>query len=218
MNNEDQLFREALQRQNDRAAERLTLPDDFADRVAQRIGQRPKRRHTWLYAAIAAAASVAILLIEAPKAPEVKAPPSAPEVKAPPSAPEGATIAHPHLTARKTIVAHPRLSTRKAIVAPSGAEGGALGASRASRASGASLASTLPDTLGNGIWQSEENVVRALQMLADCEATIASQDQEVYNAMVKAVFNATPQSADAILVSNEAGDYEVINRQATIDI
>ena len=207
MNNEDQLFREALQRQNDRAAERLTLPDDFADRVAQRIGQRPKRRHTWLYAAIAAAASVAILLIEAPKPT-----PSAPEVKAPPSAPEGATIAHPHLTAHKTIVAHPRLSTRKTIVAPSGAEGGALGASRAS------LASTLPDTLGNGIWQSEENVVRALQMLADCEATIASQDQEVYNAMVKAVFNATPQSADAILVSNEAGDYEVINRQATIDI
>ena len=207
MNNEDQLFREALQRQNDRAAERLTLPDDFADRVAQRIGQRPKRRHTWLYAAIAAAASVAILLIEAPKAP-----------KAPPSAPEGATIAHPHLTAHKTIVAHPHLSARKTIVAPSGAEGGALGVSRASRASGASLASTLPDTLGNGIWQSEENVVRALQMLADCEATIASQDQEVYNAMVKAVFNATPQSADAILVSNEAGDYEVINRQATVDI
>ncbi len=76
----------------------------------------------------------------------------------------------------------------------------------------------IPDTLGNGIWKSEENVLSALQMLADCEATIQREEQEVRNEILKATFHATPQPAGARLVSNEAGDYEVIDPKTIIDL
>ena len=77
---------------------------------------------------------------------------------------------------------------------------------------------SLPDTLGSGIWQSEENVQRAVQILADCEATIRREEQEVRNDIIEATFRATPQPANAILVSNEAGDYEVIEKRNIIEI
>ena len=76
----------------------------------------------------------------------------------------------------------------------------------------------LPDTLGSGIWQSEANVQRAVQMLADCEATIRREEQQVRNDIIEATFRATPQPANAILVSNEAGDYEVIETRNIIEI
>lgn len=45
------------------AAERMTLPEDFTDRLMERIGeQKPKRRRTWLYPAIGIAASILLLL------------------------------------------------------------------------------------------------------------------------------------------------------------
>ena len=75
----------------------------------------------------------------------------------------------------------------------------------------------IPDTLGNGIWQSEENVVRAIQMLADCEATIQREEQSVRNAVIEATFRATPQPANIQLVTNENGDYFVSDKsQQTI--
>ena len=77
---------------------------------------------------------------------------------------------------------------------------------------------SLPDTLGSGIWQSRENVQRAVQILADCEATIRREEQEVRNDIIEATFRATPQPANAILVSNEAGDYEVIEKRNIIEI
>ena len=76
----------------------------------------------------------------------------------------------------------------------------------------------IPDTLGNSIWQHRENVVRAIQVLADCEATIVREEQEVRNDIVKATYNAMPQPANVILVSDENGDYEVIERRAIIGI
>lgn len=76
----------------------------------------------------------------------------------------------------------------------------------------------LPDTLGEGIWQNEENVRLALQMLAECEATIQREEQEIRNNIVRATFNATPQPANAILVTNELGDYEVIETRTIIEI
>lgn len=76
----------------------------------------------------------------------------------------------------------------------------------------------LPDTLGEGIWQNEENVRIALQMLAECEATIQREEQEIRNNIVRATFNATPQPANAILVTNELGDYEVIETRTIIEI
>ncbi len=80
------------------------------------------------------------------------------------------------------------------------------------------IAVALPDTLGEGIWQSEENVRLALQMLAECEATIQREEQEIRNNIVRATFNATPQPANAILVTNELGDYEVIETRTLIEI
>ena len=61
----DQGLRQALQHKNE-AAERMTLPDDFTDRLMQRIEQeeeKPKHRSTWLYAAIGAVAASILLLL-----------------------------------------------------------------------------------------------------------------------------------------------------------
>ncbi|MBQ6964422.1 MAG: hypothetical protein IJP82_01870 [Bacteroidaceae bacterium] len=57
MNNEE-LFRQALQRQHDRAA-RMKMPDDMEQRVMELIYAH-KRKHWWHYAAVAA--SVAMIL------------------------------------------------------------------------------------------------------------------------------------------------------------
>jgi len=74
------------------------------------------------------------------------------------------------------------------------------------------------DTLGNGIWRDKENVARAMKMLADCEATITREHQQVRNSIIEATFNGTPQPAEAILVTNELGDREVMSQKTIIDI
>ena len=62
MNNADnELFRQALQRQHDHAA-RMKMPDDMEQRVLARIGPSKAPRR-WLYAAIAAAAAGLLLLL-----------------------------------------------------------------------------------------------------------------------------------------------------------
>lgn len=62
MNNDKDLFRQALQRQNERA-ERMKMPDDMEQRVMQRISSKKTNRR-WLYSAIAAvAASILLLLV-----------------------------------------------------------------------------------------------------------------------------------------------------------
>ena len=55
----DSRLREAVGR---REQQLPPMPSDLNNRVLQRIGQRPRRRPVWLYTAIAAAASVALLL------------------------------------------------------------------------------------------------------------------------------------------------------------
>ena len=59
MNNDKTLFRQALQRQNERAA-RMKMPDNMEQRVMKRIGHR--RRYAWLYPAIAASIVIAWLI------------------------------------------------------------------------------------------------------------------------------------------------------------
>lgn len=76
----------------------------------------------------------------------------------------------------------------------------------------------IPDTLGNGIWRSERNVALAIQMLSECEETILREEQEMRNHIIQATFNAMPQPANAVLVTNEAGDYEVIETKTIIEI
>ena len=74
------------------------------------------------------------------------------------------------------------------------------------------------DTLGSGIWQREENVVLALQMLSECEQTIRREEQEVRNTVIEATFNAVPRPANVILVSDENGAYEVVETKRIINI
>ena len=74
------------------------------------------------------------------------------------------------------------------------------------------------DTLGSAIWQREENVALALQMLSDCEQTIQREEQELRNNIIRATFNATPQPAKAQLLLNDNGDYMVVEDNGPIII
>lgn len=78
----------------------------------------------------------------------------------------------------------------------------------------------LPDTLGQGIFESEENVRIAMQILCECEATIRQEKQQTRNYIIEATFNALPQAENALLVTNENGDFEVIevSEQTAIEI
>ena len=57
--NNDKLFRQALQRQNDRASE-MKMPDDMEQRVMKRIKSKSSR---WLYAASISAIAAGLLLL-----------------------------------------------------------------------------------------------------------------------------------------------------------
>lgn len=57
-----------------------------------------------------------------------------------------------------------------------------------------------------------------MQMLAECETAIEKGEQEMRNTIIEATFNATPQPANVILVTNEAGDCEVIETKTIIEI
>ena len=59
--NKDQLFRQALQRQNDRASE-MKMPDDMEQRVMMRIKSKSKSSR-WLYAASIIAIAAGLLLL-----------------------------------------------------------------------------------------------------------------------------------------------------------
>ena len=75
----DRGLRLAMQRKNE-TAERMTLPEDFTDRLMQQIGEleqeqeqmqeqeqkvepKPLKRHTWLYAVMGAAAAIVVMLL-----------------------------------------------------------------------------------------------------------------------------------------------------------
>ena len=74
------------------------------------------------------------------------------------------------------------------------------------------------DTLGASIWQREENVVLAVQMLSDCEQTIRREEQELRNDIIRATFNATPQPAKALLLLNDGGDLMVVEDNGPVII
>ena len=202
MNNDD-LFRQALQRQNDRAAE-MKMPDDMEQRVMERIKCKTNHRR-WLYPLSigAVAASVVLLLtlhinnnveeqtvVGAKPEPVVAAVTPTPKtetpeiVQTPPPAP--------------SVEKRKRVAKAKVAEIPEVAE--------------------IPDTLGNAIWHNKENVERALQMLAELETTIQREEQEIRNNIIEVSFRATPQPANTILVTNEAGDYEVIENTNIIEI
>jgi hypothetical protein len=114
----------------------------------------------------------------------------------------------------RAIGAH-QLSHRGAPTEPSGRTNRAIGAHQPTKRT---RPTEIPDTLGSGIWRSERNVAIAIQMLSECEETILREEQEMRNHIIQATFNATPQPANAVLVTNEAGDYEVIETKTIIEI
>jgi hypothetical protein len=194
----DQRLREAIRR---REQKRPPMPADLNERLMQRIRQRPRHRRVWLCSAVAA--SVLLLLTLYINNVEQETP-SAPRQLA---------------TAVRVV---PKVAQAPPVVSPPAVAGqdnhAPLPPQPARKRKKRKPRHELSDTLGNGIWQSRENVERAVRMLADCEATIRREEQQVCNQIIEATFRATPQPAGVILVSNEAGDYEVIKTKSIVEI
>ena len=194
------LFRQALQRQNDRAAE-MKMPDDMEQRVMERLKPKTTKRR-WLYplSTIAVAASVLLLIM-------LNIGKQQPEQQ-PPVIAEVVTEPQPIIPDEPVEHANPTKPIIPVKVAKTAATKNQLAEAE------------LPDTLGQGIFESEENVRLAVQMLSECEATIRREEQQVNNRIIKATFNALPQAENALLVTNENGDFEVIevSEQTAIEI
>lgn len=198
--NDDKLFRQALQRQNDRAAG-FKMPDDMEQRVMKNIKPKATKRR-WLYPlsalAIAACALLLILLNIEKQKPEQQTPVIAEKVM--PTVPvisdEPIEHAKPTKPIKPVKVAKAATPKKRPIEAE------------------------LPDTLGQSIFESEENVRIAMQILCECEATIRQEKQQTRNYIIEATFNALPHAEDAQLVRGENGDLEVIqvSQQTAIEI
>ena len=198
--NNDNLFRQALQRQNERAAG-MKMPDDMEQRVMKSLKPQATKRR-WLYplSTIAVAASVLLLiLLNIGKQKPDQQPPVVAEVMTEPQ---------PIIPDEPVEHANPTKPIIPVKVAKTAATKKQLAEAE------------LPDTLGQGIFESEENVRLAVQMLSECEATIRREEQQVNNRIIKATFNALPQAENALLVTNENGDFEVIevSEQTAIEI
>ena len=198
--NNDKLFRQALQRQNDRAAG-MKMPDDMEQRVMKSIKPQATKRR-WLYplSAIAVAASVLLLIIfniEKPQ-PEQQTPVIAEKVMPPVPVISDEPIEHAKPTKPIIPVKVAKTAAPKKQLAEA----------------------ELPDTLGQGIFESEENVRIAMQILCECEATIRQEKQQTRNYIIEATFNALPHAEDALLVRGENGNLEVIqvSQQTAIEI
>ena len=194
------LFRQALQRQNDRATG-MKMPDDMEQRVMKSLKPQATKRR-WLYplSAIAVAASVLLLIL-------LNIGKQKPDQQTPVVA-EVVTVPQPIIPDEPVEHANPTKPIIPVKVAKAAAPKKQLAEAE------------LPDTLGQGIFESEENVRLAVQMLSECEATIRREEQQVNNRIIKATFNALPQAENALLVTNENGDFEVIevSEQTAIEI
>lgn len=185
----DELMKQALRRQQQRADE-LKMPDDMEQRVKRRLARRSSSRRRWWLTAAAAVAAALVLTFwsgghdEAdPQCVAVAAPP----VERPQQAAVPDTAGTMPRLAEKTErpVTAKRRRPAKAVEEPS-----------------------LPDTLGQGIWKSRANVILALQVLSECERDIERAHQAVRNTIVEATFNAVPAPGGCLVV-NENGDYRV---------
>jgi hypothetical protein len=191
-------LREALRR---RYANTPQLPTDFTERMIERMDRKPSHWwHWWYWMPVAACLliTVGIGLHHEPNetSQQIVQAPSMPEVHEVVNKPIEAEAPKPIAAVEQQPIRQRHQSARK---------------SRTHR-------QELPDTLGNGIWRSERNVTLALKILSECATTIQREEQEVRNHIIQATFNATPQPANAVLVTNEAGDYEVIETKRIREI
>lgn len=209
------LFRQALQRQNDRAAG-MKMPDDMEQRVMKSLtpnpsprrgepSSQPLRRSPLLWrgiggGCIAVAASVLLLIIFNIEKPQ-------PEQQTPVIA-EVVTEPQPIIPDEPIEHAKPTRPIKPVKVAKTVAP------------KKQPIEAELPDTLGQGIFESEENVRIAMQILCECEATFRQEKQQTRNYIIETTFNALPQAENALLVTNENGDFEVIevSEQTAIEI
>ena len=186
-------LREALRRKYAREPQ---LPANFTSRMMS------QKKHRWLLpaSALAIAASVLLLIIfniEKPQ-PEQQTPVIAEKVMPPVPVISDEPIEH----AKPTKPIKPVKVAK--TVAPKKQP----------------IEAELPDTLGQGIFESEENVRIAMQILCECEATIRQEKQQTRNYIIEATFNALPHAEDAQLVRGENGDLEVmqVSQQTAIEI
>ena len=191
-------LREALRR---RYANTPQLPTDFTERMMERANTKPVQRRRWQWAAAVAACLLIVVGIglhhELNETSQlIVQAPSMPEIHEVVNKPI-------EVEAPKTI----------AVVEPQ-----PIRQRHQSARKSQTHRPELPDTLGNGIWRSERNVTLALKILSECATTIQREEQEVRNHIIQATFNATPQPANAVLVTNEAGDYEVIETKTIREI
>ena len=217
--NKDTDLREALRR---RYANTPSLPTDFTERLRERMDTKPAashRRHWWGWMSAAAACLLIAIGVgvyyEFNKAPHSIAKLSAPDNKT--ECTQLSNRVHPieQSSAPDEAIECTQSSNRGAPTKQSGRTNRAIGAHQSSNRA---RSTEISDTLGNGIWRSERNVAIAIQMLSECEETILREEQEMRNHIIQATFNATPQPANVVLVTNEAGDYEVIETKAIIEI
>lgn len=215
------LFSQALQRQNDRAAG-MKMPDDMEQRVmgsltpkqgstivnpSPRRGEPsplPLRRSPLLWrgiggGCIAVAASVLLLILLNVRTQQAEQPPVIAEI---------VTVPQPIIPDEPVKHANPTKPIIPVKVAKTAAPKKQLAEAE------------LPDTLGQDIFESEENVRIAMQILCECEATIRQEKQQTRNYIIETTFNALPQAENALLVTNENGDFEVIevSEQTAIEI
>ncbi len=217
--NKDTDLREALRR---RYANTPSLPTDFTERLRERMDTKPAashRRHWWGWMSAAAACLLIAIGVgvyyEFNKAPHSIAKLSAPDNKT--ECTQLSNRVHPieQSSAPDEVIECTQSSNRGAPIRQSERTNQAIGAHQSSNRA---RSTEISDTLGNGIWRSERNVAIAIQMLSECKETILREEQEMRNHIIQATFNATPQPANVVLVTNEAGDYEVIETKAIIEI
>ena len=210
----DRGLRLAVRHMNETAKHPM-LSDDFTDRLMQRVEQESEphvvHRRWWLYASISAvAASIAIvLLLNYNNKVELTAQPKTAHVTLAGSAnPDDLNAANV-----TNVLNDSKVPEAPKAITPSAAPRQIAKAPRhlAAAKETAFITDEIPDTLGSSIMASEENMARALQMLAECEQSIMKGEQAVRNDMIEATFNSMPQSASAMLVVNELGDVEVVD-------
>lgn len=210
----DRGLRLAVRHMNETAKHPI-LSDDFTDRLMQRVEQESEphvvHRRWWLYASISAvAASIAIvLLFNYNNKVEPTVQPKTAHVTLAGSA-DPADLNAANVT---NVLSDSKVPEAPKAITPSAAPRQIAKAPRHSAAAKetALITDEIPDTLGSSIMASEENIARALQMLAECEQSIMKGEQTVRNDMIEAAFNSMPQSASAMLVVNELGDVEVVD-------
>jgi hypothetical protein len=217
--NKDTDLREAVRR---RYAHTPPLPAGFTDRLMERMDTKPvvsHRRHGWGWMSAAAACLLIAIgigvyhkLHEAAQ-PIAQSDASNRAIGCVQSSNRPRPIEQSDASNR--VIGHVQSSNRPRPIEQSDASNRASATYRQKKRT---RPTEIPDTLGNGIWRSERNVALAIQMLSECEKTIQREEQEMRNHIIQATFNATPQPDNAVLVTNEAGDYEVIETKTVIEI